>query len=103
MSGRPNKEGIARVRTLIEQETALLAEIKRLEQTISEAQKRLKTAEREYELARVERQKEMARMDVVHSGNCGFEGRMSAFLVELVSQVKESVPERVVYPVDTKA
>lgn len=100
MSGRPYPEGVQRVLVLLETEAQLVDEANRLRETIASAEKRLKSVDSEYGKANVERTKLMAQMDLAHSGNFGYEGRMSWFLRELVRQTKEAAPERVVDSVE---
>ncbi|ABO60567.1 hypothetical protein LA345_38755 (plasmid) [Burkholderia vietnamiensis] len=89
MSGRPNKEGIAGVLAHVRRANALREEQADLEQAVKAAEERLKTVREQIGKADALKLKAMAQMDVLHSGNFGFEQRLTAFLGELIRQAEQ--------------
>ncbi|WP_186056839.1 hypothetical protein [Burkholderia gladioli] len=90
MSGRPNKEGIAKVLGLLQKERTLYERAAALRKRIKDSERELDGIERQLGQAEKERQAELEQMDLVHSGNYGHAERMTSFLTELVSLAYEA-------------
>jgi hypothetical protein len=83
MSGRPHTQGVANVVALSRECATLEKECDELTARIDADQRRLKAIGAELTKKSAERHLQMAKMDLVHSGNFGFEARLSAFLTML--------------------
>lgn len=82
MSGRPNKVEIAALKIAVSQMRQASKKSEQLNNLITE----LKNQDGEYRIAREKVFNLMSRMDVISNGNVGYEGRMAAFLMELIGE-----------------
>lgn len=90
MSGKPSPDGVRDFLSLLAVMSEASTEITRLRNEIVLAQDYLMKANDAYSTAKETLFKLMRDMDVHASGNYGYEGRMSLFLVELFKQMSDT-------------
>ncbi len=85
MSGRPNPEQIAQLRTAILRAHQLDGDIEKLQRERGDINRRIHTAETESDRSKQTVLDLMQKMDVAEKGNAGWQNRVLYFLGELVA------------------
>lgn len=92
MSGEPYVEGVAEVVSLLERQTELTAETRRLRTDFEPKVKRHAEATEELAIIGQRLGKLLDSMDLSAQGNAGFGGRMGWFLAEMLRQLHGRAP-----------
>lgn len=86
MSGKPSESGVKEMRLALKELSEASRSIVELQRSIREAGDQLDQKNSDYRVAREKVFKLMEGMDVLRSGNAGWERRMEVFLVEMHRQ-----------------